>query len=334
MAWYPKATKQEIAKWRTSMPSPKRLTLHVAVSSAESLFDFFSKAQVVSHFYVTRAGKVYQYVDTKYRAAADLEGNSSSISVETQGGVKNANAETWTQAQLESLAELYAWVRKTHGIHNKMATSSKEGRESWGLSWHRLGIDGNFPELPSVLAGRTQRGGGQKYSSSRGKICPGDAKIKQIEIIFKLSQETITPKPEPEKPTTPSKPTKPTKPATPNKPKPKPIAVDGFWGKETTKALQRLLKTPVDGVISSQVKNASNKNIVSMDFVSASKATGSTMAVALQKRLKVTPDGFIGPNTIKALQRHLRMSYVDGVVSYPSPMVRELQNRLNKGNLF
>jgi len=88
------------------------------------------------------------------------------------------------------------------------------------------------------------------------------------------------------------------------------LKVDGYWGKATTRALQRYFKTPVDGVISKP----------------------STVIKALQKLLKVKADGYTGPITYRAMQRRFKTP-VDGKVSKPSVMVKELQRRLNRGKL-
>lgn len=189
MARYPGAIWKPItAKTRSRLTVYNRMNLHVAVSEGDSLFSFFNQPGIAdSHFYVRRDGTVEQYVDTAYRAYADLEGNDATISVETQG----MGTGGWTPAQRESLARLYAWAVKTHGIAKKLATNSKVGTSSHGLSWHRLGCDGNFPALPSILAGRLQRGGGMHYSRSYGKICPGDDRIKQIPSIFARALEIL-----------------------------------------------------------------------------------------------------------------------------------------------
>lgn len=183
MARYPGAIWKPITagKGRKKLTVWNRVNLHIAVSNANSLHGYFNKSGIPdSHFYVRHDGKIEQYVDTAYQAFADLEGNDATISIETAGtGTGN-----WSAEQRESLAQLYAWAVKTHGIARKMATSSKPGNESKGLSWHRLGCDGNFPPLPSILAGRTQRGGGMRYSLSLGKVCPTDARIKQIPGIY------------------------------------------------------------------------------------------------------------------------------------------------------
>lgn len=191
------------------MAAYNRVNLHVAVSEATSLFTFFNAPnRASSHFYVRRDGVVEQYVDTAYRAEADLEGNDASVSIETQGGVKSPNGEPWADAQVKSLAQLYAWAVETHGVPVRLAKSSKVGPDSHGLSWHRLGIDGSFPPLPSPLAGRLQRGGGMHYSQSAGKACPGDAKIRQVPAIFEAARLILDP-PTPSKPTPPSTPTAP-----------------------------------------------------------------------------------------------------------------------------
>lgn len=106
------------------------------------------------------------------------------------------------------------------------------------------------------------------------------------------------------------------------------LAVDGYLGPLTVRALQRHFGTKVDGVISGQYRNNSNRHIPSIQF----GTSGSLLVKAMQKWLGVTQDGFLGPITVRALQRKLGTT-VDGVVSSPSLMVMELQKRLNNGTL-
>jgi hypothetical protein len=158
-----------------------RVNLHVTASNAESQYGYFNQSGIPdSHFHVRKDGSAEQYVDTSMQAFADLDGNDATISIETQG----LGGEAWTAAQCETIAQIYAWAVRTHDIALKMASDSKIGTSSQGLSWHRLGIDGNFPALPSIQAGRLQRGGGMHYSSHFGKVCPGDERIPQIRGIF------------------------------------------------------------------------------------------------------------------------------------------------------
>lgn len=104
-----------------------------------------------------------------------------------------------------------------------------------------------------------------------------------------------------------SYPKEPVKPKTTNKPKAN-LVVDGKWGTETTKALQRYFGTIVDGVISRP----------------------SLVIKELQKLVGAKVDGILGTETITKLQKYLGTP-VDGIISNPSLMVKEMQRRLNKG---
>lgn len=100
--------------------------------------------------------------------------------------------------------------------------------------------------------------------------------------------------------------------------------MDGYWGKSTTLALQKALNTHQDGIISGQYKNVITRNITGIKY----GATGSDVIKALQKKLNISVDGFLGVNTVKTLQKYLG-TYIDGEISKPSTMVKELQKRLN-----
>src|SRR5699024_1772140 len=132
------------------------------------------------------------------------------------------------------------------------------------------------------------------------------------------------------------KPSKPqVKPSTTNKPKPSTkynVAVDGSWGPDLTRNLQRYFGTTVDGVISGQPKNRSTQNIPSAKYVTS----GSNLIRAMQRHYKCKiVDGKISgtSNLIKAMQRKYKLKIVDGYVSLSSNLVKELQLRLNNGNL-
>jgi len=326
-----------------------RTNLHVAVSLASTLFGYFNRAyKPSSHYYVLKSGKIIQYVDTSRQAEADLEGNDATLSVETQGGLTNAQTEPWTPAQVEALAQLHAFHHKTHGILLRLATDSKIGDSSKGLSWHRLGIDGNFPSLPSMLAGRMQRGGGMHYSTSRGKTCPGDAKILQIPDILARAKEIVAggaspvnnpvapPTPEP----TPAPPAHPAHPAHPTNA----VSVDGYWGKNFTSALQRDFRSPVDGVVSKQSAYWVSRNPAltsGWESVSIARAIGSPLMGQIQDWVgtpKRKRDRLIGPDTIKRLQRKLKkIGYysgrIDGRLDKGSLTVRGFQHAHNDGKV-
>lgn len=106
------------------------------------------------------------------------------------------------------------------------------------------------------------------------------------------------------------------------------ISVDGYWGRETTRALQKSLGIYADGILSGQYPNATTKAIPSCDFKTR---TGSNAVKALQRKIGARVDGYIGPATIGTLQKYLG-TYIDGIVSRPSNIVRAMQRRLNQGN--
>lgn len=170
MAWNPGAIRKEITKHRKALINPRGVCHHVAVSNADSLYSFFLTAEACSHFYIRRSGIVEQYVDTRYQAPAQRDGNSSMISTESEGGVTNANTEQWTAEQVEAHAKLDAWINATHGI--PLVPMPDSLPESRGIGYHRLGID------PWRVSG------GELWSSSYGKICPGAGKIAQIPEII------------------------------------------------------------------------------------------------------------------------------------------------------
>lgn len=186
------------AAWRPIPVSPTRpkrrkgrgVVLHVAASEATSLFGFFSTADVDSHFYVAKDGTIEQYVDTDLQAYASMDGNATTISVETQGGVTNPDGEPWTPQQVAALARICRWAHDTEGVPLTVMPDSRPA--SRGIGWHRLGVK------PWVVPG------GEVWSAANGKRCPGDAKIAQVPAVVAAAQgsptpattPTVTPRPE------------------------------------------------------------------------------------------------------------------------------------------
>jgi hypothetical protein len=180
MAWYPGAIRKVVARHRTPMSRHRGICNHVAVSEAASLFGYFNQpGNPTSHFYVRRDGKVEQYVDTQFRAPANLEGNPSLISVETQGGVRDVDTEPWTPEQVETLASIAAWANRVHDIPLVAMRDSLPG--TTGIGYHRLGVE------------PWRVDGGELWSSGYGKVCPGAAKIAQIPSIITRARLENTP---------------------------------------------------------------------------------------------------------------------------------------------
>lgn len=109
------------------------------------------------------------------------------------------------------------------------------------------------------------------------------------------------------------------------------VTVDGWWGVNTTLALQRHYQTGYyDGIVSNQ--DAAQKpylercDLGSWDF--AGSGRGSNLISAMQADFGAKVDGFAGPSTVKAIQRRLGVT-VDGYCGVNT--VTALQNWINGG---
>lgn len=143
-----------------------------------------------AHFSVRSDGHITQSRDTFYQSAANYQGNYRCIAIETDDHDANTPADNpfpdWggsdvpalTDAQCEAVARIAAWAYQTHGVPLVGCPDSKA--TSRGVGYHRLGIDGNWAGY--AYGGRVS--GGEHWSTSTGKVCPGDRRIKQvIEVI-------------------------------------------------------------------------------------------------------------------------------------------------------
>lgn len=106
------------------------------------------------------------------------------------------------------------------------------------------------------------------------------------------------------------------------------LVIDGMWGNATTRKLQQVLKTTVDGVISGQVRCAANQNIYSAQW-----GTGGSDAIeAMSKVYGITDNPRnAGPKFVAAFLVDMNGSVGNGVIDPVSNAVKELQRRLNEG---
>jgi len=127
-------------------------------------------------------GVAYQWQDTDYTADANLDGNHRVISIETADNAPKLarDIEPWTPAQVVTIVKLIAALCKRYDIPPKLIPDTRAGRR--GLAYHAQGIDPN--RVPN----------GEKWSSARGKECPGPVRIAQFinEVIPKV-QAALTP---------------------------------------------------------------------------------------------------------------------------------------------
>src|SRR5699024_4157951 len=107
------------------------------------------------------------------------------------------------------------------------------------------------------------------------------------------------------------------------------LKVEGYIGKSSIKATQKATGSKyTDGVFSNQPNNAQVRSLEKNAYTLGSK--GSQSVGALQKKVGASLHNKLGPETVRKLQNKMNTP-VDGKISRPSPMVKELQRRLNNG---
>lgn len=146
-----------------------------------------------AHFSTGSKGEITQSRDTAYQSAANYQGNYRVIAIENEdfgpeyGDWNTSNGHEvpyFTDAQCESIAKIVAWVCKTHNIPIVACPDSKPG--SRGIAYHRQGIQGNW----SGFAYGGWVSGGEFWSTSTGKVCPGDRRISQLfNVIIPRAKE-------------------------------------------------------------------------------------------------------------------------------------------------
>lgn len=155
---------------------------------------------VAAHFSVGSDGLITQSRDTTVQSAANLQGNPRVIAIENEdfgpeyGSWASPRVPRFTPAQAESNAQVLVWLNKTHGVPLVPCPNSRP--TSRGIAYHRQGIDGNWAGF--AYGGRVP--GGEVWTKSPGKVCPGDARISQLnnEIIPRaLVLAGLTPQAEP-----------------------------------------------------------------------------------------------------------------------------------------
>lgn len=106
------------------------------------------------------------------------------------------------------------------------------------------------------------------------------------------------------------------------------LETDGYWGSDTTRALQDYYNTPVDGIVSDQYAPNRQPGLTSGWEWHNSVSGGSTLIRTMQHDLGVTVDGIGGPETWSAIQGRAGTP-VDGQLWEKSPAIAEMQRRLN-----
>lgn len=127
-------------------------------------------------------GVVYQWQDTDYQADANLEGGWHVISIETADNAPKFpnDIEPWTPKQEKAIVNLIAELCIKYDIPPELIPDTRPSRK--GLAYHAQGC------TPNIVAG------GEAWSSSKGKECPGRTRIRQFkEIIIPAVQVKLRP---------------------------------------------------------------------------------------------------------------------------------------------
>ena len=143
-----------------------------------------------AHFSVKADGTILQSRDTMFRSAANLDGNHRIIAIENEDhgpafpDWTGSNVPALTDAQVEANARILAWCHQEHGIPLQLCPDSRP--TSRGLAYHRQGIDGNFTTFPGRVPG------GEVWTLTPGKVCPGDRRIAQLPDILRRGEDMLT----------------------------------------------------------------------------------------------------------------------------------------------
>jgi hypothetical protein len=161
---------------------PRAVIAHSAGGEAE-LYGWWQNDEsrgLESHFWVGRDGRTVQYIDTEVRADANGQANSFAVSIETASTVHAT--ERWDPPQARALVRLIDWLCDVHDIPREQMVKPT----SSGLGWH-------------VMFGAPG-----PWTPSKGKVCPGPARIDQFvsEIIpaVQAAATIVHPTPDPKDP--------------------------------------------------------------------------------------------------------------------------------------
>jgi len=193
MARYPGATWKPLAADWAAQPRMRAfdiICIHTMVGGLEGTDTQFRVTNgpgfvgTESHFGTSWDGRVIQWQDTAYQAEANYNGNGHIISIENADwGApfpqwSGSDVPAFTAQQIEAIAQIVAWACRTHSIPCVLIPDSKPGRR--GIAPHRWGVPGYMVA------------GGEQWSTSQGKACPGDRRIGQLPQIISRAQQLLS----------------------------------------------------------------------------------------------------------------------------------------------
>lgn len=174
------------------------IVLHTAVGSLISTDGYFMHGNgegyigTESHWIVGGYGEGWQITDTSRTADANLDGNSTLLSIETADTYapfppwSGEDVPAWTADQIQTLARIVAWAANEYDFPIARMADSKASTR--GVGYHRLGIDSS---PPGRLGWRVP--GGESWTTTPGKVCPGDRRIAQVDQVIALAKSGAKP---------------------------------------------------------------------------------------------------------------------------------------------
>lgn len=281
-------------------------------------------------------GDLYQWQDGRYTADAAYQGNPRALTLETADNSPRyaEDLAAWSPAQVDAIVDWLVWVtdKATHadcpdgweckasGIPRVLVPDSKPGRR--GIAYHRQGCD------PWRVSG------GERWSTSTGKVCPGGKRIAQIEQIVDRVRGAEPRKPKPPVVDLQTGKREPLRLGVIRRGMTGPKVVlwqraagsptDGIFGPGTeadVKALQRKIDVPADGLAGPGTLRAylayrgtleEGDANTAVRFVQAVgrvatdghfRANTKTAVQQMQRWAGLEADGIVGPNTRKAIIR-------------------------------
>lgn len=179
-------------------------TMAGSFAGTDSLFHRNGYQGTESHFGLAGSGRLVQWQDLDFQADANRDGNHRCISIETADRGETfpdwsgSDVPAWTPAQVGVLVDLVGWLCDTYGIPKVLVPDSRPGRR--GIAYHRMGVPHSTGD-PDAPGGPWLRPGGERWTDSVGKVCPGDRRIAQLrEIVIPRLQGDpgipVTPPPE------------------------------------------------------------------------------------------------------------------------------------------
>jgi hypothetical protein len=165
-------------------------TMAGSMASTKATFEPDGFGGVESHFGIGPRGECIQWQVLSHTADANLDGNHHVISIETADkGTpfpewSGSNVPGWTKAQLDTIVDLVGWLSIQFSIPPELIPDTIPGHR--GIAYHRQGIEGDFATKDGLVPG------GERWSDDRGKVCPGNRRIRQLkDTVIPRVQELV-----------------------------------------------------------------------------------------------------------------------------------------------